>query len=306
MDQNIIEQLRKESVDKLFTIKTMAHAWPTWKNEILKFAPLKTHQQIFNLGDHLKDIFKSTSRSGRSQSDVSGGGAGWESLVCWYLNLCLIGTNTVVIKHNKQLIPDSVSYGITVNYGNFVSNTESDLIAITFPDLPEYTIKKEDILIHDRDGKIVSIFNRDKYNTKGILNALTERDFSTLDVHIIQCKTNWNDNAQVPMLWDMIYSAKGFKNNVKIGKEGYSIASINKFTYSFITVPTSTVKESSKTCINRVSNLSGGNYWGQETRSNVAASIKEIFGRNFISIGVFNSLQNELPKLISEYSYFRL
>lgn len=34
-----------------------------------------------------------------------------------------------------------------------------------------------------------------------------------LEAHIIQCKTNWNDNAQIPMLWNMVYATKDFKEN---------------------------------------------------------------------------------------------
>ena len=58
------------------------------------------------------------------------------------------------------------------------------------------------------------------------------------EIGIIQCKTNWNDNAQVPMLWDMIYSAGGFRGrNITIGRNGYNIQNAQSFTYSFVTVP---------------------------------------------------------------------
>ena len=46
---------------------------------------------------------------------------------------------------------------------------------------------------------------RDKFNIE-VSNYLCARDFDSFEIGVIQCKTNWNDNAQIPMLWDMIYS----------------------------------------------------------------------------------------------------
>lgn len=311
MKQNIVECLREASINQLFRTSGFSNSWTTWKPAIENIAVSKTPNQILNLGDNLSDIFATTRTEGRSQSDVSGGGASWEALVCWYLNLCSISRNTVIIKHHKDLIPDPISDAITVNYSNFVSNTESDLIAITFPNKSDYTIDKESISILDTDGKEVPTVIRRKYNMKNILNALSHRDFAELEIHIIQCKTNWNDNAQIPMLWDMIYSANNFKTNITIGKNGYSIHNAARFTYSFVTVPTvklTGIKPTS-TCVKRVANISGGNYWGRPSASNIASSIKEMLNRN-LSTGHrknhLTTLGNELPNLHTKYSYFRL
>src|SRR5690606_33300354 len=65
-------------------------------------------------------------------SQVSGGHA-WEGLVCWYLNLCLVGTRAVVIKNPIQW-PTPVRDALTVTYGNVRTNKESDLLGIVFPD----------------------------------------------------------------------------------------------------------------------------------------------------------------------------
>ena len=310
--QNIIEALRQDAVDKLFTTNGFNNCWPTWKTKINSLASANTSNQILNLGDNLKEIFFTTNTStNRSQGDVAGGGANWEGLVCWYLNLCLIGRRTVVIKHSKKLIPSPVSDAITVNYMNFTSNTESDLIAITFPDLPEYSINKNNIVINDTNGSPVPTSVKGKYNTKAILDALSNRDFDKLEIHVIQCKTNWNDNAQIPMLWDMIYSANAFKTNITIGKNGYSINNIKKFTYSFVTVPTvklDKIKPTS-TQVKRVTNLSGGNYWGLKSASNIASSVKEMLDRNLKSghqNSHLNTIASEIIKINTDYSYFRL
>ncbi|EYE87910.1 hypothetical protein Q428_10825 [Fervidicella metallireducens AeB] len=311
MSQTIIEYLREQSVNNLFAAGGFCNNWNTWQSVIQNLAPSKTARQILNLGDNLSNIFSSTRSAGRTQSDVSGGGASWEALVCWYLNLCLIGRRTVVIKHSKKLIPNPVSDAITVNYANFVSNTESDLIAITFPHKDEYIIDKDLINIFDADGNNVAPKTGTRYNLIQVLDALTHRDFSNIEIHIIQCKTNWNDNAQIPMLWDMIYSANNFRNNITVGRNGYSIHNILRFTYSFVTVPTVDITKikATSTCVKRVSNISGGNYWGRPTRSNIASSVKEMLARNLASGHTSNhltTLNSELPKLSNEYNYFKL
>ena len=220
----IIELLRKNSIEKLFETPTFQSSFPMWECKIQNLTQNKTPRQIIDLGDNLSDIFRTSSCGGRTQSDVSSGGNVWESLVCWYLNLCSIGRRTVVIKHNRSLIPDPISDAITVNYNNFVSNTESDVIAITFPNKPEYICPIEEIQIRNEHGELVQIQNRNGlYNIKGILNALCSRDFNEIGIHVIQCKTNWNDNAQIPMLWNMIYSAERFRGNITIGRNNYSI-----------------------------------------------------------------------------------
>lgn len=310
--QTIIEKFREESVKHLFSTKGFASAWPVWQTVISSKAPVPTPRQIMDLGDHLREVFYSTNTSSeRSQSDVSGGGSNWESLVCWYLNLCNIGRRTVVVKHHKTLIPTPISNAITVNYNNFVSNTESDLIAITFPDKEEYCIDKNDIAIKDENDSPVNLYARTKFRLLDVLNALIARDFSEIEIHIIQCKTNWNDNAQIPMLWDMVYSSTKFKSNITIGREGYKINNARLFTYAFITVPTVAPRKftRSSVAVSRVRNLSGGNFWGMESADGIANSIKEMLNRNLSSgsdVNHLSSISKEISKLNPHgiYSYF--
>lgn len=314
MAQNIVEYLREQAIGKLFATTGFKNAWPIWQKEINRLASGRTERQLFDLGDSLRDIFYTTNTSSsRSQSDVSGGGANWEALVCWYLNLCLIGRRTVVIKHNTALIPPCVADAITVNYGTFASNTESDLIAITFPDNPEYTCDKGSIVINDQNGQLVPIYKtkRSKYNLLEVIGALCARDFNEIEIHIIQCKTNWNDNAQVPMLWDAVYSATNFRSGVSVGLNGYSITDISRFTYSFVTVPTVKLERIKKDslCVLRVMFLSGGNYWGLPTKIGIANSIKEMLNRNLKSGSCsshITTIKAALPLLNTTYGYFNL
>lgn len=313
MANNIIEALREASINKLFTQNVFSRSFPNWIPTINSLTPARTSRQVMDIGDHLSDILRQTSTGMRGQGDVSGGGAAWESLVCWYLNLCLIGRRTVVVKHNRELIPKPISDAISVNYHNFVSNTESDLIAITFPERQEYLMDKENINMLDEHGLPLTlrVGRNNRYNLLPVLNTLCHRDFSDLEIHIIQCKTNWNDNAQIPMLWDMIYSATHFRTNVTVGKNGYAIADVARFTYSFVTVPTSRLGgiTANSTCVKRVTNITGGNYWGRPTQNNVANSIKEMLQRNLSTGHTRNhltTLNAELPSLSTDYSYFGL
>ena len=105
MCQSIIEYARELSIRSLFNTNGFATSWPTWQNFIRANylnTPTISSSQLFNLGDSLRNIFRTTGVSGRSQSDISTGGSNWEALVCWYLNLCTINRPVFVIKHNRE------------------------------------------------------------------------------------------------------------------------------------------------------------------------------------------------------------
>jgi hypothetical protein len=102
----------------------------------------------------------------------------------------------------------------------------------------------------------------------------------------LQCKTNWNDNAQIPMLWDMIYNSSTFRiPYVSVGRNGVNPSSFRQFSYAFVTVPSNQgVYQAMNTSVLRVKGLTGGNYWGKATEQNIAASLKELFGRRFPTV----------------------
>jgi len=110
------------------------------------------------------------------------------------------------------------------------------------------------------------------------------------------------------MLWGMLYETNGGpSSNISIGSSGYGITNLNRFSYAFVTVPTTSgTITSNSLCVKRVQNLSGGNYWGQASQSNVALSLKEFFNRNPPSINIRTKLRRELPSLATTYSYFKL
>ena len=313
MSQNIVEYLREQVITEVLKTPSVAKVWPTWNAKINAIMPSITESHIYNLGDSLRDIFYST-KVARDQGGVAAGGTCWEALVCWYLNLCLIGRRTVVIKHNKKTLSPCVADAMTVNYGSFPSNTESDLIAITFPNKDEYKNDKDLIKVCNQDGSIIPTYKtkRSRYNMLEIVDALCVRDFNDIEIHIIQCKTNWNDNAQIPMLWDAVYSATTFRSGVTVGRNGHSIADAARFSYSFATVPTVQPSKFKKDSIAvlRVKSLSGGNYWGMKSADSIADSIKEMLSRNLKAghsrYNHLTTIKSAIPSLSTTYSYFKL
>jgi hypothetical protein len=247
---------------------------------------LSNPQKIHALGGQLREIFLATNTGSRDQGALSGGGTGWECLVTWYLNLVFSGTNAVAMRQSKSLVPSTLLDATTINYGSNQTNTESDICIIIYPD----------------------DFDFPEVNKNFIRNV--DKELSTrirdIELGIIQCKTNWNDNAQIPMLWDMIYRAKDFRsNNIHIGRNGYSVGRLHKFTYSFVTAPTQKPgkmpNNSSQMAVKRVANLSGGNYWGMPSKSGVALSLSEIFERNFSSAfkeDIRSSINNAMKRKI--------
>jgi len=313
MYNNIPEVLRRQSIDSLFNANTFNNSWNIWRAKVHQILGNNYDEnKLINLGDYLSEIFQTTGNSTRSQSSLSGGGAAWESLVCWYINMCSVGSRVVAVK-KMSLVPKPIQHSITVNYGNFACNTESDITIIVFPNLNEYKDDISTLNINDNLGNPIPLSIRGNYNSK-ISDVLIEKDFHLTEVGIIQCKTNWNDNAQIPMLWDMIYSAGGFRGrNITIGRNNYSIINFKQFTYSFVTVPSNNrgVYNQNTVSVKRVNNLSGGNYWGKPTIPSVAKSIKEIFGSNYVSgfdVNIRHSLKNNLAEFLpnKSLSYFNL
>ena len=282
----VIEKLREHSVESCFNLSAFKKCWDIWKADITeRLSGQVTADGILNLGDCLSAIFSQTGEAGRGQGELSAGGYGWEGLINWYLNFVMLGSNVVALR-NIGSLPEPLRDAMTVNYGNFQSNTESD---ITIMVLPKVNNDSEELVD---------------------LNAFTRNHFNEFELGIIQSKTNWKDNAQIPMLWSMIYQATGFSDNtLTIGKNNFSISDLNKFSYSFVTVPSNKNAlnySPHNTPVNRVRNLTGGNYWGHPTKSGIANSLKEIFNhyRNGFTPDVRQSLDRALTG--QSISYFRL
>jgi len=305
----LLEVYRKAVISDLFKMKTFQSCWESqWgekATDIIGDTPNFTELQL--LGDNLRNIFLSTNDGGRTQGNLSGGGAAWECLITWYINLGLIGTRTIVLKHKKAFVPPVVAEALTVWYEGFSSNTESDLIAITFPDENEACYNAEYLQkfngksfnINELNSEISHSFNLNE------IDRFIRDNFSKIKINVIQCKTNWNDNAQIPMAWDMIYSSNSFSGReISIGSKSYSIFKLNNFAYSFVTVPTQKNLEMFKdtsTSVARVKRLSGHNFWGVQTKENIAYSLGDIFELNYPSSFDKEQFEDHFSSLENDY-----
>ena len=204
------------------------------------------------------------------------------------------------------MVPSAFKDALTINYGTTITNSESDLIVLVFPNHVDFTSDLTSIsslYLNNRlvKNRLISYFDR-----------LATQHFTDFSLGVVQCKTNWNDIAQIPMLWDLVYRASGFitGSQISLGKNNFRLTNLNNFTYSYVTVPTNPLSNYSanKMQVKRVANLSGKNYWGFPTKNGVAFSINEIFAKNF-SDG-FSNLRTELASQItginSTYNYFKL
>lgn len=277
------EYHRKLAMDAVASIKTWQDCWPIWREVVSDLTDdLSDATKVHQVGDHLREVFFTTNTGGRDQGSLSGGGAGWESLVTWYLNLIFSGTNAVAMRQSQAVVPRTLLDATTIRYGNHQTNTESDVCVVVYPEDFEFP-------------------ETDKGFMKNLDGEVAKR-IGDIELGIIQCKTNWNDNAQVPMLWDMVYRASfGAGTGIHIGKNGYSVKNLQRFTYSFVTVPSQKEgrmpSKSTQMAVKRVCNLTGGNYWGLPTKSGVALSLSEIFDSNFASafnLNVRASIQDSI------------
>lgn len=212
-------------------------------------------EKIFLLGEHLRDVFYSTkdnSSSGRTQDELSSGGYLWERLVTYYLNYCLANTRTVVFLGTSPF--DAIKTAITFN--DMDSSSEVDLLAITFPETDDFTNSIDYVKnkYRERYGAIentpqeLSFIHNNRLGNKKIAkllgNYLVSSNYSDMEIHVIQCKTNWNDIIQTPMLWSLIYYLSRdnitlpMGSNIRFGSGLYTLPRLKNFSYSFVSVPT--------------------------------------------------------------------
>ena len=301
--KSLVEELREIAVHRALNTPSISKLWHTWKNAMVPFASnFEDADAMLGLGSHLRDMLFSTRQNyndARGQSSLSTVGTAWEGIVCWYLNLCLVGSRAVAMKFHKKEVPEVLQLAVTVQHGNNITSTESDLVVVVFPNNGKYLADLDDM---GQDALLKR------------MNELTRRDFHELELGIIQCKTNWNDSVQTPMLWNMIYDVKTFRTQqINVGVEGFRISALRNFTYSFVTMPSN--KPSYKPNhlpVIRVRTLSGSNYWGMKTKNGIASSLSEIFNRNFSNAfeepdgtpgDVRTSIQRNLKRLRADCKY---
>ena len=263
-----VDIVRKEVLRDLWGNKEFEENWdrvycPFLKNQIKD--PKKPHRdEIVNLGDYLSQSFQSMPSVNRDNASLSSGGKAWERVVVWYLNLCLQGTNAIAIKPTKKFVPSKIAKALTITYNNVQVRSEPDLLILYNPLLSRVKTTEPKETIYE----VLDIFN-EYIGQSYVLN--------------LQCKTTWNDSAQVPMLWGLVYSPKFSHEYVSIGIDGFNPSSLGGLRYGFMTLPSQKNLDDFKpTSVNvaRVQTLSGGNYWGRPSKSGVVSSVKQIFNKS--------------------------
>jgi hypothetical protein len=200
------------------------------------------------------------------QGSLSSAGSTWEALVVWYLNFCLVGTRAVCVR-GAPLSPKPIRDALSVCFENSVLRSEPDVILISSEALAKAPAVKNRKEMLEKAGEVIE----ESFDKTGLVN--------------FQCKTNWNDNAQIPMLWNMLYNQarKGalIPNGFSIGRHGFSLQNLGFFGYSFVTVPTQKKGpqgyKPENLDVMRVKTMTAGNYWGHPTRSGVCFSLAEFF-----------------------------
>jgi hypothetical protein len=288
MAMNPLDTYKFSALKKMSTLKSMREPWSIWQPLIrTHLTPRPDGQKILELGEKLSAIFRSNKTAGRNQSDLSTGGIAWECLNVWYLNLLFWGTPVVSVRTNKSLVPECLRNALTVNHSSVQTNTESDVSIFSVPEVHLL-----------QSGQ-----------TKELDSHLKTR-MDQVDFVNLQCKTNWNDNAQIPMPWDAIYNSKGFKiSSITLGIKGFSPNSFQTFRYAFSTVPTVKVEKFKNTtlAVLRVRHLSGGNYWGHATKRGIATCINELPNNYYSTVfsgGIVKHLNSQInhdPSFIEKF-----
>lgn len=357
-DKNsIIEYYRKNICIAInnYTFKQAGitcHAMPTWERCMqghIGITPSTTSKQhaekIFLLGEHLRDVFystKDTTSTGRNQGELSSGGYLWERLVAYYLNYCLANTRTVVFTGATSF--DAIKTAVTFN--DMDSTSEVDLLALTFPDVPEFTNAINNVkynlqvtyptpeatptqleFIHNNRLGIKTI-------TEKLANYFISEYYSDMEIHVIQCKTNWNDIIQTPMLWSLVYYLSRDNitlptgSNIRFGSGLYTLPRLKSFSYSFVTVPTQNngkyepnpIKRAKLEAdfddkfsetnlpVKRAKMIRGGYYWGLPKHNSIYP-INELFNTN-LNTGytghIVDNIQDNIDhnRYNTDYDYF--
>lgn len=266
---SLIEQIRELAIQDLLGIRAFKNGWADRRAFFagrLGASKTLTREDIIRLGEVLSKGFAVIGAGDRSQGGVSSAGAVWEALVVWYLNLCLAGTHAVCVRGKKHA-PSPVRDSLTILHESTILRSEPDVLIFSGKGLASLP----------RESSIAEAHKA--------VDKWCESNFSSLGVINIQCKTNWNDNAQIPMLWNMLYNQarKGaiIPNGFSIGKSGYSLMNLGHFGYAFMTVPTQKKGPAGYKPMGmevlRVKSMTAGNYWGYPSRNAVCSCISELF-----------------------------
>ena len=263
--KNLAEQLRHEVLFSLINSPTFGKSLPKRSEYIFnKISQHSGSKNIKNAGEHLSSSF-SLIKTKRGQKEVARAGVVWESLIVWYLNLCLIDTQAVCLKGSK-FCPKAVKDALKLYIDNDPVGGEMDVLILS----------SKHFLAAPEDSRAALIRKIDQ---------VAEDHFSNIGIINLQCKTSWADNAQAVMLYNMLYkqafAGNASQNGFRVGKTPFTLDQVGHLGYAFSTVPTQKDLDDkfkrNSTSVLRVKCCTAGNYWGHPTKDGIARCISEIF-----------------------------
>ena len=257
-----VDKYRMEILRREWNVKSFKEDHPHFRTEWRKvLGNNPTSEHVKKLGENLRYIMKLLGGN-RDNSAVSRAGTAFECITSWYLNLLLWGTPVIVGKKHSSL-PKVFSDITAVTIDGKRSNSETDLIAFSVPESETF------------------------FGSSTELNRHLEQRITDVDLTIIQTKTNWNENSQIPMLWNLIYSVERFRvPGISVGSNGFIPQSLNQMTYAFVTMPSISDSKLSgykpnSISVKRVRSLSGGNFWCCPNKDEVASALHQFPEINF-------------------------
>jgi hypothetical protein len=222
----LIEQLRGEVVRT--SISRLGSSWPARRSILLcgiRRKKTPTRREILEIGDNLSAAFRLQKlQNVRNQAAVSSAGTAWVDLVAIYLNIVLAGTNAIALP--RRFVPKCLNAALKVTYRGNAAALESDI------DL---------MVVYGPEAHPLPPPPRRRPKLADQFSSYCEEHYANLSVTLFQLKTNWNDTAQVPMLWNMIYNitARGQmpENGFSVGSGTYHLSGLKKLWIWFCYCP---------------------------------------------------------------------
>jgi hypothetical protein len=255
-----LDVFRCQSLHRFTALKGAQALWQgSYAPEIKQLlGPSPQGQDVLRLGEHLSAIFRSgasTPKGGPSASTA------WEMLGVMYMNMVLHGTQFICATNVSANIPESIRRSMDLVVQGGRTNGGGGVVTFSVPESTRW----------DRTSHL-------KAMEQSIGN-----DPEQVQVAVVEFRTRFSDNAQIPMLWDWLYTLIKpediIEQGYRVGSRGLSPMSFGNFSYSFVTVPTNTTAPVTADALPavRLSTLSGGAYWGKPTLDGVAMSCAEFF-----------------------------
>jgi hypothetical protein len=266
---NIISILNIISAQECFSNKSLNDNWFRYKEYISNYlGDYPSPKKIQTIGMELSSIF-SKNDTERGQSEVSVSGNVWSKLINWYLNICLLGTNSWAVS-SSQLLPPQLVRALEIKINGEKISRSKEIVIVQYTGPENINV----VLPNDLSGVNLKETYKEAYKS-----FFKKIDLNEVRVILLSPKTIASDMLAIPLFWNFCY--KGNKLNsvfdLEIGniKENPECFIDNKVYYSVVTVPTGREEKikagtiPGKAQIKKLQMLDGGFYWGRKSSDKV-------------------------------------